>query len=355
VKAFSSDSMRYVTFLAICMMFVASSCVRAAPLERLDIADVAQLRSALARPLLKTELVLAAGEYWLDSPVLLTHLKQVRIRGTVAGADKLTHVRIGGATPFGFELGDDIEALEISNLRITGDSRSRVTHAIGSHEGGRRIRGLRLSQLDISAVAVGISVGSCPTTSVTDVSITDNVIAQASGDDSGSGYGIHSACARRVEVARNRVRDTARHAIYLARGDRLWAHHNVISDHGSAQSARRARPYWRAALVVARSSKVLVERNVVERATDVSMSVERDESRAGLTSLNAKQVCLQHNTVIAQSADAPELWINVAPATVVRLVRATDARPIRIKLQAGKLAETYAPEPATMQPCKPPF
>jgi hypothetical protein len=107
------------------------------------------------------------------------------------------------------------------------------------------------------------------------------------GVTSGSGYGIHNEGCSNVRIADNVIRNADRHSIYQASAyqpDRPAASgsividHNIIIDHAKTSSLDRD---WLVALVVARSSNVVVSRNEIINPYHDAISVEDPSTDEG--------------------------------------------------------------------------
>ncbi len=113
----------------------------------------------------------------------------------------------------------------------------------------------------IHDVNVGIIIGTGRQISSDSVWVTRNRIVNARGSKPGWGYGIQNINAGPAWITDNTIVHADRHSIYQARGrGGAFIERNLIIDHGRYAVDQ----HWpKAALVVARSSNVVVAHNTI--------------------------------------------------------------------------------------------
>ena len=263
-------------------------------------------------------IILSAGTYHVTVDTGFVFKNKTNL--TVLGQGSATVIAIDSANNYGFFIRDNNNGLTISNLRIQGtphfiDPESVVVVQTGIAPSGGSVhnRNIRLTDLEISDVAVGISVGApgTPTSDCSDITtasshhivIARNLIRNIVGGKRASGIGIHLDNARQATVANNEIRDAPRHSIYQARcGDSVVIRENLILDHG------RSHPYReRAAVVVARSAHVTVANNLFVNSYDHALSVEYvcDTESCGLP---VDHIYLINNTFLGSRTAS--IWLN---------------------------------------------
>ena len=270
------------------------------------VSSVTELRAAIANARAGITVSLAAGTYNIGAtPLRIDGTRNVRIIGAGAGS---TIIRASASAPFIFELAGSNDNLEVASMTLEGAQRlQRNTHALASGSDRMNLTRARFHDLEIRNVAVGISVVGSGAGKCDDVQITsnklDNIqdIVKPDGTTPGSGYGIHNDGCSNVRITGNTIRNADRHSIYQASGyqpDRPAASgsividNNVIIDHGRTSSLPNE---WQVALVVARSSNVVVSRNEIINPYHDAISVEdpSGESKRYLV----RNVSLIDNTV----------------------------------------------------------
>ncbi len=333
--------MKKLLNLVIFFAFLAASSGQTPQLSTPGTVQVVQTVSELINALAAAQgapeprtVALAAGEYRLDQGLLLENLRDFTLRS--ANESDPARITIAPSVGIAIELGDQLHNVAIEGLHLQGAGLlAHNTHAIGSHEGGLVIAGLRIERMQIDDVAVGISVGSCPGKQVQQVVIADNLLRNVVGNESGSGYGIHSACASEVRIARNRIERSQRHGIYVARGGPVVVLDNAVLEHGYRAAPK---PYWRSAIVVARSQNIVVQGNRVVASADVALSVEHDPPE------DATGVCVGSNLLEVSGAGKPALWVNVGPGTAVQLAGTAAAiGPRALRVSSGTVHRQAVP------------
>ena len=247
--------------------------------------SVDDLRAAIAEAGPGSRVSIPAGVYNIgNTPIRIEDKRNVEIIG--AGEGK-TVLRASGSAPYILELAGSNVNLTVANMSLEGASRlSKNTHGLASGFDRMNLTGARFYNLDIRNVAVGISVVGSGTGICNDVQITgnnfDNIqdVMTSGGVTSGSGYGIHNEGCTNVRIADNVLRNVDRHAIYQASAyqpDRPPAtgsnviEHNTIIDHAMTSSLNSD---WLVAIVVARSSNVIVRDNEIVNPYHDAISIE---------------------------------------------------------------------------------
>lgn len=253
--------------------------------EAQRVSSVAELRAAIARASPGATVSIAPGAYDIGAtPLRVEGKRSVRIIGAGAGT---TIIRASATAAFIFELAGSNDNLEVARMTLEGAGRlQRNTHALASGSDRMNLTRARFHDLDIRNVAVGISVAGTGAGVCDDVQISsnrlDNIqdVVKADGSTSGSGYGIHNDGCSNVRITGNTIRNADRHSIYQASAyqpDRPAASGsividgNVIIDHGKTSSLGNE---WQVALVVARSSNVVVSRNQIINSYHDAISIE---------------------------------------------------------------------------------
>ena len=285
---------------------VLTAVIFVSPIGAQQVSSVAQLRAAIAGARTNARIAIAAGTYNIGSvPLRIEGKRNVQIVGAGEGR---TIIRSSSSAPFIFELAGSNDALEIAGMTLEGAARlSRNTHALASGSDRMNLTRARFHDLDIRNVAVGISVVGSGSGYCDDVQITSNRLdniqdmKRPDGTTSGSGYGIHNDGCSNVRIADNVIRRAARHSIYQASGYQpnrppasgsIVIDHNTIIDHGRNSSLTNE---WQVALVVARSSNVVVSRNEIINPMFDAISIEdpSEENRP----YSVRNIRLVDNTV----------------------------------------------------------
>ncbi|MFN2601498.1 MAG: hypothetical protein ABR582_01945 [Gemmatimonadaceae bacterium] len=268
--------------------------------------SVADLRAAITKARPNSRVNIPAGIYNIGStPLRIEDKRNVQIIG--AGAGK-TIIRSAASAPFIFEIAGSNDRLTVASMSLEGAVHlAKNTHALASGSDRMNLTRARFHDLDIRNVAVGISVVGSGNGICDDVQITANHLDNiqdfftAPNHTSGSGYGIHNDGCSNVRIADNVIRNADRHSIYQASAyqpDRPKASgsiiidHNVIIDHAKTSSLNND---WLVAIVVARSSNVVVSRNVIVNPYHDAISIE-DPPGEG-RHYTVKNVSLIDNTV----------------------------------------------------------
>lgn len=268
--------------------------------------SVADLRAAIASARSGSHVIIPAGTYDIgSSPIRIQDKRDVKIIGAGEGR---TIIRAEGSAPFIFELAGSNTNLEVASMTLLGATHlTRNTHALASGSDRMNLIGARFHDLEIRNVAVGISVAGTGNGICDGVQITSNHLDNiqdvvVNGVTSGSGYGIHNDGCSNVRIADNVIRNADRHAIYQASAyqpDRPAASgsividHNVIIDHARTSSLDRD---WLVALVVARSSNVVISRNEIINPYHDAISIE-DPSKDEGQRYSVRNISLIDNIV----------------------------------------------------------
>ena len=256
--------------------------------EAQRVSSVGDLRAAIAAARPGSQIIIPPGTYDIGSvPLRIEDKRSVKIIGSGEGR---TIIRSSGSAPFIFELAGSNDNLEIAGMTLESAARlRRNTHALASGPDRMNLTRARFHDLEIRNVAVGISVAGTGNGICDDVRITsnhlDNIqdVVTSGGVTSGSGYGIHNDGCSNVRISGNTIRNADRHSIYQASAyqpDRPRAtgsiviENNVIIDHGKTSSLPNE---WQVALVVARSSNVVVANNEIINPYHDAISIEDPE------------------------------------------------------------------------------
>jgi hypothetical protein len=276
----------------------------AAATTTVHVSSVAQLRAAVANAVPNTLITIGGGTYDLGNDGIKIEEKSgLDISG--AGIGK-TIIKTGRKAAYAFELVGRNWNLSVAHLTIEAASPADTnTHALASGSYRYSLSGARYFDLEIRNAAVGISVAASSVALCTDIQITGNYLSniqefvKPDGTTSGSGYGIHNDGCTNVRIADNVIRDADRHSIYQARGYQqpgpgsVVIEHNLIIDHAKTSVLNA---WWEVALVVARSSNVVVANNLIVNPYHDAMSIETANDANGPYQVN--DVRLMNNTVL---------------------------------------------------------
>lgn len=268
--------------------------------------SVADLRTAIADARPNSRVVIPPGMYDIgNTPLRIEDKRNVQIIG--AGAGK-TIIRAGASAPFILELAGSNDRLTVASMSLEGAVHlAKNTHALASGSDRMNLTRSRFHDLDIRNVAVGISVVGSGAGICDDIQITSNHLDNiqdfftAPNNTSGSGYGIHNDGCSNVRISDNVIRNADRHSIYQASAyqpDRPKASgsividHNTIIDHAKTSSLNNE---WLVAIVVARSSNVVVSRNIIVNPYHDAISIENPPAEG--RTYTVKNVSLVDNTV----------------------------------------------------------
>ena len=273
------------------------------------ISSASDIRAAIANARPGTRVSIPAGTYNIGStPIRIKGKHDVEIVGAGEGR---TIIRASGSAPFIFELAGSNDGLSVAGMTLEGaEHLSRNTHALASGSDRISLTRVRFHDLDIRNVAVGISVAASPSGSgiCNDIQITsnrlDNIqdVVTSKGWTAGSGYGIHNDGCTNVRIADNVISNADRHSIYQASAyqpDRPAASgsiviaNNKIIDHAKTSSLPNE---WQVALVIARSSNVLVSGNEIINPYQDAISIE-DPSSEETRSYTVRNIRLIDNVV----------------------------------------------------------
>jgi hypothetical protein len=279
----------------------------------LRVFDVASLRAAVTNAGPNSRIDIPAGVYDLgDNGLVIEGKKNLEIFGAGRGQ---TILRTGPNARYVIELAGTNENLTVAHFTIEGAS-TLATNTHGLAGGFRRVAlfGAKYFDLDIRNVAVGISIvaslvpgeGACNNVQVYD-NYLDNIqdFFTSPGSTVASGYGIHNDGCTDVRISGNTIRNADRHSIYQAGGyqpDRpgtgsIVIENNLIIDHARTSSLNND---WQVALVVARSSNVVVANNVLINPYHDAISIENPTDEGKTFIVN--DVRLIGNTVVGPRA-----------------------------------------------------
>ena len=271
------------------------------------ISSASDIRAAVANARPGSRVTIPAGSYNIGStPIRIEGKRDVEIVGAGAGR---TIIRASGSAPFIFELAGSNDGLTVAGMTLEGaEHLTRNTHALASGSERISLTRVRFHDLDIHNVAVGISVESSGSGICNDVQITSNRldnmqdVVTSNGWTVGSGYGIHNDGCTNVRIADNIISNADRHSIYQASAyqpDRPGAsgsiviENNKIIDHAKTSSLPNE---WQVALVVARSSNVVVSGNEIINPYQDAISIE-DPSADDNRSYTVRNIRLIDNVV----------------------------------------------------------
>ena len=213
------------------------------------------------------EILFPPGEYVLGN-IEIENKTHFRIIGHGAAITWTGTAGVGAN--IGFQLMGTCSNVTIEGLTIEGDGVVANGHAgVWMHD-GQTMESVKILRNRISNVCIGVSFSAFTGGSFSGGIIAFNEIDRVVGTSSGLGYGIHLSKATGIQVFENRINDASRHAIYHAAGDTgSIIHHNIIANHRLTDHDGG----YVSALVVSRSSNVIVAENMIKGHYDGGIEV----------------------------------------------------------------------------------
>lgn len=213
------------------------------------------------------EILFPPGEYVLGN-IEIENKTHFRIIGHGAAITWTGTAGVGAN--IGFQLMGTCSNVTIEGLTIEGDGVVANGHAgVWMHD-GQTMESVKILRNRISNVCIGVSFSAFTGGSFSGGIIAFNEIDRVVGTSSGLGYGIHLSKATGIQVFENRINDASRHAIYHAAGDTgSIIHHNIIANHRLTDHDGG----YAYALVVSRSSNVIVAENVIKGHYDGGIEI----------------------------------------------------------------------------------
>lgn len=213
------------------------------------------------------------GGCYSSGNLLIQNAAGVTIKGT--GGKICWRGRGPGNTRIGLQYAGTIANVTIEGLELSGAGPDEAYHAGLWSYSGTTIKNLTVRNNYVHDVSLGLSVGGNP---VDGFLVEGNHVENIIGTTSGNGYGIHvendSTLPSNGRIIGNLIIGAQRHSIYQSKGSGVVIADNTIKNHaigrptpGSALSA----------IVVARSSDITVIGNMVDGATDGSITVDTDK------------------------------------------------------------------------------
>ena len=188
-------------------------------------------------------------------------------------------VRISGATSspgqyIGFELRGHVSNFTAEHLTIVGDGVPSHGHAGFWVAANATLDRPKFLRNNISRTTLGIAISSPVASRVNGALIADNELTDIVGEDPGHGYAIQAGSGdgspSDAQILHNFITGAQRHSIYVSNGGGALVDGNVIRWHrrGAADPASQ-----RSAIVVCRSTDVIVSGNFVDRPKDGAIEV----------------------------------------------------------------------------------
>ena len=188
-----------------------------------------------------------------------------------------------------FDLVGTIDDLEIAGITFVGENNATYGQSAIGNYSGQAISNVRTHDLTISDINVGISYNAALSGSFVGGSIYRNKISNIIGTSTGQGYGIHLANATGITVEMNEIDNAQRHSIYHAWGDNTGA--RIVSNHITNHRSSVANQTVTCAIVISRSSGVLLANNIIEGAYDCQLEI----SHVTVDNRNASDISIVNN------------------------------------------------------------
>lgn len=272
----------------------------------------------------------------IRSGIQIKDKKRLAIMGAGQGRSVVQFAR---DTYIGFEIGSGTQDLTISSLTVrgsitkalcdetpasptfvnsdgdktcytTGDLALPNTHLIGSRGGARGVARVTVRDVELADASVGLSVGSaCESGAYDGAIVENNYVHDMHGKYTGSGYGLHVACATDVVFRNNLIERPHRHGIYVAmtsptNEQTLRVIGNTIVDHGGQGEGPTVQE---AALVLARADNVLALNNTIVGGTSsYALSAEYDAQ----TKRDCTRCAVVGNRFLRTSDSKADIWVN---------------------------------------------
>ncbi len=217
----------------------------------------------------------------------------------IAGASRVkiighgTRITLSGNNASAVGFSGTIDDLEIRGLTVIGDGIVGSTHRgfYNTNDASNIFSHFRFLDNSISGVTLGISVVADVSGSTNDILFDGNRLVNIVGTAVGQGYGIHhsgsTASANNVRIVNNYIETAQRHSIYQANGSGVVISNNTIRLHRDGVSIGGNR----AAILVGRSSDVVVDGNTLDRPADGAITVS-----PGVTE-NSRNVVISNNVI----------------------------------------------------------
>lgn len=179
-----------------------------------------------------------------------------------------------------------VDNLDISGFNIINSNPDPNKHltAFGSNSNNILTRS-NIHDNIIDSMNVGISLNADLGGTVEKNNVYRNRIYNVSGSESGQGYGIHIAYGNKTEIYENYIDNAGRHAIYIAEGFDIRAHHNIIRNHRLNTSTNQYRP----AINIARKAvNIIIENNIFDNIRDGAIQVGNQNEKGDMENVYVK-------------------------------------------------------------------
>lgn len=184
----------------------------------------------------------------------------------------------GTAAPgmkIGMQYSGQLTDVSIENFNMVGDGILAHGHAGVWGLSGGVLTNIKVAWNSIYNVTLGISINADLAGQVNGFDVYNNYISGIVGTAPGQGYGIHHANGSGLpsngRILNNTIVSAQRHGIYQANGSGVLIANNVITNHRKDVSTVPGYPL--PAIVIARSSDIVVQDNSVVSAKDGSIEV----------------------------------------------------------------------------------
>jgi hypothetical protein len=284
-------------------------------------------------------ITIPAGEFTLDTTILITNKSALTIQGAGIGLTKI-HLPSSFVGRGAFRVHSNINGLTIRDLSIEGLSVpfDRDIHGIYTDSGPSGITNVKIERVQLEDIGVGISfqvASSCSVIHILDnrvyrmrsrIQLTPHEITgELIESTSGSGYGIHTKDCADVLIKENVVEDAERHGIYMAGGDGgVTIEHNLILNHlqrvvqnslnyGDPRYVQRSSL---TAMAVARGSNVRLGFNVVANPYAHAISIDPNEATpntplTGIQLIGNKVIGTREKDIRVTALGTYDVWGNL--------------------------------------------
>jgi len=260
----------------------------------------------------------------LATGLTITNKSGIRITGRCA----LTLTNINGVT-FIFELTGTIDRLEIDSLELIGVANTSAHQEGIGNFSGQTISNTKFHDIKIRDLNIGLECNADGGGTYNRCEIYRNNISNIVGTATGQGYGIVLSNVTAAKISDNRIDAAQRHSIYHGKSTQSGSiiSHNIITNHRqNVATANRV-----GALVVVRSSGVLVDGNVITNHYDGCLDISHDTAQAA----SAADITVTNNSCLYRQNNVDDLYIG-------ELAIPTNSTTSRIVVDGNTFKNDYA-------------